>query len=543
MRIGKMYHKGKEYFPVLKHFPNLNTDRATKLIHINQTGYDVGKSKRATITNLPENSVFYVKKASNDKIVYRGILQNQKVDFSKVDIEGNYYIECCGIKSYNFKIGKDRLIKVGIKTALDFMEQSRQENWDIGGNTGYAWRDSHQFCFELNSLVLQYMSNPNYYKSLEKNVYKCSECDYEELRTQTEPNIVWLIKYGALRYIKLLESGTKIHALIKGQSAWFLYGYQYYREYVSEEFYNNVLNATLSCWEESDCTKTWYDVDLSNNPLEINHNMLATQNIIGTVKGQLPPGYAVVPNLLMYKVTNQDKFKTAFLNNMNWLLEQDLTNPKNLKGQRMSELQVILALTQPYKIDRSLCPNDTLDKIKQIADLFIKRSDNMWDYKMYQVKGEKESIKRDIWVNEQTSGGLCNQPGNTIGMLAECFSIAECLEDREIKNKIKQIGVSNYDHCFGRNPTNSCYFNKATTELEDAKKGWPDRMEGGFGDLGWVTGVIDGSPKEGNYPYNPDGNLGYTEAWVVWNTCWNTSLAYLCAYSDSIESLGFLNNK
>lgn len=544
MYIGKVYYSGKEVTPVLSIYPHNNQDTKTKAIYINQTGYDIDKSKRATITNIIENTPFYVKD-SNNKTVFVGVLQNQIADFSKFKKEGTYHIECAGITSYDFKIAKDRLLSVGLKPALLFMEQSRQEKFCTGGDgkegTGYAWRDSHQFSFELNSLVMQYMSNPSYYNSLEKNVYKANECDFEELHTQTEPNLVWLIKYGALRYYDMATNQSiKLHALIKGQLAWFLYGYPYYSKYVSKDFYQKIRKLALECWDVSECNKTWYDTETNVN---IDHNMFSTQNQIGSTKGNCPPGYAVIPNLLMYKVALRDnlgteianKFKTAFLNNLNWLLSLDLTDPQYLKGQRMSELQVVLALTQSYEFAKELCPESTLTKIEELADIFIKRSNNMWDYKVYQSKEENNST--DIWVNAETSGGLCNQPGNTYGLLAECFSIAKCLTDKDKIKKLKEIGISNYDHCFGRNPLGRCFSYTATTEIEDAKVNWVKRLSGGYGALDDVYGTIDGAPKNANYPYNPSGDTGYTEAWVVWNTCWNVSLAYLCGDSKDIQSV------
>jgi hypothetical protein len=47
--------------------------------------------------------------------------------------------------------------------------------------------------------------------------------------------------------------------------------------------------------------------------------------------------------------------------------------------------------------------------------------------------------------------------------------------------------------------------------------------------------VLDGSPKEPAYPYNPyAGDPGHTEGWVTFNTPWNISLAYLAAERTSI---------
>lgn len=83
------------------------------------------------------------------------------------------------------------------------MNQSRQDTFDVGGGTGYAWRDSHQFSFELNSLVLQYMANPSAYDRMPYSIYSIANCQYPDLRTQNEPDIIWLMKFAAERYYDL----------------------------------------------------------------------------------------------------------------------------------------------------------------------------------------------------------------------------------------------------------------------------------------------------------------------------------------------------
>ncbi|MFJ7494298.1 hypothetical protein ACIQZB_24325 [Streptomyces sp. NPDC097727] len=45
-----------------------------------------------------------------------------------------------------------------------------------------------------------------------------------------------------------------------------------------------------------------------------------------------------------------------------------------------------------------------------------------------------------------------------------------------------------------------------------------------------APGVLDGSPKNGLYPFNPEmGDIGHTEGWVAFNTAWNESLAWRAA--------------
>ena len=55
----------------------------------------------------------------------------------------------------------------------------------------------------LNGLVLQYMANPALYDNMDYQIYQASSCEYEELRVQDEPALIWLIQFAALRYYDL----------------------------------------------------------------------------------------------------------------------------------------------------------------------------------------------------------------------------------------------------------------------------------------------------------------------------------------------------
>lgn len=518
---------------------NQATDRKW---YINQCGYDTDKSKRATFTNGVRGSKFYIKDATTNEVVFTGIIYNQIADFTKFTVAGEYYLDCMDIKSYTFKIADNRILDVSLPNALKFMEMSRQDAFDIGGNSGYAWRDSHQFSFELNSLVMMYMANPSYYDNLPHDVYKVDKCEYTELQTQNEPNIIWLIKYGVTRYYDwCTNKGVTLHALIKGQLAYFLYLYPYITNYVTQEFYEQIRDFTITQWSVTSCNKTWYDSSgyyLTGS--SINHNLFTTQNVIGNIKGCVPPGYAIVPNLMMYEVLKRDgidgyqNYLDSAINNLNWLLSLDLTDSKYTKGQRMNEYIVIHNLTYVYEMYPNLCPSNTYQTILKIAKTFISRSNNIWDYRQYKTKGDLNNNTSTLWVNEETSGGLCNQPGNVAGFLGVCLMLARIIDNEIIVKKLKQIGISHIDHVYGRNPLGRHFCYAAISEFDGAELGWVERYQGGFGNLGYCIGVLDGSPKETNYPYNPSGDTGYTEGWVSFNTAWNMSLAYLSAEDKHI---------
>lgn len=498
---------------------------------INQCGYDVDKTKRATITNMKRNTQFSLVRVADDVVVFKGKVKNQIADFSAFQSAGEYYLKCGGVKSYTFTIGENRMFNISAPLAVKFMEMSRQDTFDVGSSTGFGWRDSHQFSFELNALVMMYMANPDYYNSQPYDVYKVNECEYAELQTQTEPNIIWLMKFGALRYYDWGKNqGVQLHALIKGQLAYFLYLYPHISNYVSEDFYTQIRDFAIEQWSVSSCNKSWFDVS------GVDDNLFTTQSAIGTAKGMLPPGYAIVPNLMMWEVAKRDglegaqNFFDAAYNNMNWLVNSvDLANPAYTKGQRMSEYITFHSLTYFYEMYPDLCPEGTYEYIVNIAKVLISRSNNLWDYTQFQSQDDLSGATSTVWVNKETKGsGLCNNPGY-VGMMNVYYSLARVIKDEVIVKKLKQLAITHLDHAYGRNPLGRHFCYTATEEFDGAKLGWVKRYQGGAGNLQYCIGMLDGSPKEENFPYNPSGDTGYTEGWIAFNSAWNMSLAYLVA--------------
>lgn len=504
-----------------------------KKIYINQIGYDTNKTKRFTITNTVDETKFTINNSITDEIVYEGMINSNIGDFSnlKSPINTNLIVKCDNLASYEFKLNDSLMQDAQLPLALKFMEMARGDAFDTHNTTGYAWRDSHQFSFELNSLVMMYMSNPNYYENLPRDVYKVNECEYTELQTQNEPNIIWLIKFAVTRYYDwCVNKGVKLHALIKGQLAYFLYLYPYISTYISQEFYEQIRDFTIQQWSVSTCNKSWYEVQG-----EINHNLFTTQNSIGTNKGQLPPGYAIVPNLMMHEVLKrdniegyQDYFDSAY-NNAKWIInEVNLDDPKNTKGQRMSEYITMTSLTYFYEMYKNLCPPNILSKIERFVDVLIERSDNMWDFKKLSEPNDSTKFNLDVWTV-----GSMNEVGNVLGVPAICYSCARVIADTEKIKRLKEIAVAHFDASLGRNPTGRCFNYKATDEINGADLNWDKRING-VGNLEYCIGCLDGSPKEDSYPYNTSEDTGYSEAWVAFNTAWNMSLAYLCGEDKNI---------
>jgi hypothetical protein len=102
--------------------------------------------------------------------------------------------------------------------------------------------------------------------------------------------------------------------------------------------------------------------------------------------------------------------------------------------------------------------------------------------------------------------------------------------------RIDQLVWSHLDNFSGRNPVGRHFCFRAPTEIEGVEYGWFRRYPGGIGRLRDARFVIDGSPKDQHYPYNPEiGDVGWTEGWIQHNTPLNASLAYLAWSETSID--------
>ena len=203
-------------------------------IFVNQIGYGNGTSMRATIPNA-DGKEFKVVNRATGEAAYTGTVVGGIADFTGLtaDTDTTFYITCADKQqSYDFEIGTNLIQRRSMKQALAFMVQTRSDA-NVKGDNAIAWRDSHQFSFELNGLVLQYMANPSVYDNMPQTIFaegtyvgtnKLTGTEYEDLKTQNEPDIIWLIKFAARRYYDWgCTQGKKLHMLTKEQLAYYLY--------------------------------------------------------------------------------------------------------------------------------------------------------------------------------------------------------------------------------------------------------------------------------------------------------------------------------
>jgi hypothetical protein len=507
-------------------------------VFVNQSGYNLNKSKRFTAPNADSAATFAIRKVGQTSPVFSGNVVNQIGDFTSFNPSdtGEYVITVNGTagegQSVPFSIGHNWIERVSYGRAVDFMVDSRCWNGNSGSRgtteagcgTGVAWRDSHQFAFEIPTLLAQFYSNPSAYSRMPATAtYNFAGAD---LPAGT-PEIVRLIYWAVDVYITPRpgltgDAGRVNHTLLKEQLAYFLYAYPDLQTWIPQSVYNQVRDYTFAYWGDTDKSRwNWYDVTHTAN-------LFQTYTQIGSGKGAFPPGHSIVPNLMMYEVAKREgrsdfqSYFDAAYNNTEWLIANlDWSNPATTKGQRMSEHVTMEALAYFQKEYPTLAPPGLYAKIESWADTMISRSNNLWDFRKYSAT---------TWIIPSF-----NEPGNVAGFPAAAFAAVSVLTDATRKTNLRRIAMSQIDHVFGRNPAGRHFSHEAgnaNAGFEGVEFGWFGEYNGGAGALNSVRGVLDGSLKEASYPYNPNANPGYIEGWVNFNTAWNASLAYM-AYDDT----------
>ncbi|MFA4868565.1 MAG: hypothetical protein WC623_10220 [Pedobacter sp.] len=520
-------------------------------VMVNQTGYNLMGVKRFTAPLAKDGSPFVVKDTEGREL-YKGIVTRALGDFSafKPDLPGPYYIEVRGTetgRSFPFNIEPYLLERASYNPALAFMNDTRC--WygcadELAPNAngtgcpflGVAWRDSHQFSFEIPVLLSMYFANPEAFsreRMPDTGVYSGLR---KKLPAET-PEVVKMVYWAVDIYLR----GKVNHTLLKGQLAWFVYAYPHLSEYIPRSVYQEAVDYLFTVWGNPEKDRwSFHDVDHSAD-------LFQTYKIIGSGKGQLPPGFSITPNLMMYEVAKRekradaDKFFRVAYDQTAWIIANlDWNDPATTKGQRMNEYVTLDALSYFLKQYPDRAPKGLAKKIASWADIAIKRSDNIWDYRMYSER--KWTIPDVLYPNDPkfNPNGSFNEVGNIAAFPVPALAAAWSLEKQGNRAKdvtrLREMAAAHTDHMFGRNPVGRHFSYDAITDFEGADLGWFREWDGGAGMLQTVRGVLDGSVKEASYPYNPyGGDVGHSEGWVTFNTAWIMALAYQAADVTRVE--------
>ncbi len=503
-----------------------------KNIFVNQSGYNINKPKLFTVPNIADGTPFSILNTETKKIVFTGNIKDKKGDFSQFNPknsskENTYIVKIKNYSSVPFGIGHWWIERISYQNSINFMIDGRHRfgTYKKPCRGSFGWRDDHHFGWELNTLVPQLLANPEAFKRMPKTIKYQSIAKFNGILNpynNDAPDIVKLIHFGA----DIIVTQKLKHEFLKEQLAYFLYAYPYIKEWIPQQNYDIVKDYALKTWSDKKSDRQ-YPYDNSKN-----HDLFALKTIIGTTKGNNPPGHSVLPNLLMYEVLMKDnqqklanKFFSSAYNQVDWMIKNiDWNDPLTTKGQRMSEHITMTGLALMLKDYPKKAPKGLKQKIKDWQKVVLKRSQNMWDFRKYSpTKWVPNGKKRTMW----------NEPGNVAGVPAIILASINSSYKSEDNQDLNVVAYSHLDNIFGRNPTGRHYSYHAPQEIPGVEYGWYSYHKGGIGKLEDARFVLDGSPKNEHYPFHPEvGNVGWSEGWIQHNNPLNLSLAYM-AYNDT----------
>jgi hypothetical protein len=522
--------------------------------------YNVHAPKGFTVPTAKTDLPFIVKEKDSGKVVYKGKLQNGKGDFTEfnpVDSQGKEYIihvEGDGLKprdSFPFEIGDHAIQQKAYQPAVEFFNDARSL---VGSHPsaygGTAWRDGTYYTFEVPSMVMLYLSDPNAFDKMavtlnwtkekeylfspdfkptkepnDKDALPTAQAYYSKLpqpKSGKIPDIIQNIRFGTgwnlLDPVSADPSGDLMGEQLHGQTieqfAWFLYGYPAYKQYIEKEFYQMVLDSTLKWWSSA--------------------GLFTVQTTIGNAKGRHCPGHSIMPNLLMYEVAkrekleNPEKYLEAAQNQTKWIIENgDWNNPAFTKGQRISEHKLVTGLTFFLMNYPEQSPDGLKQKLVKWAETVVSLSDNMWDFRKFD---------QDNW-----SLPGYNEAGNVIAFPACALSVAMILDKGNLKDRLVELAYAHFDNFCGRNPQNAHCANHPELGFHGIEKAWPypDPRHDVCARLENVRGSLSSLPGSEMYQFNPNGLPRHGEGWTAYNANWNVSLAYLNFY-ENVSGYAFL---
>ncbi|QDU57222.1 hypothetical protein [Aeoliella mucimassa] len=471
------------------------------LLFVNQCGYQSDWPKRFTAIHAEPGQAFVVQQADTGEVLYSGALADGVGDFS--DYRPNKATTCVirtnSSTSDPFVVSPDWAQDVCYPAALHFMVDTRSV---VGTHPsaygGGPWRDSTYYTFEMPSLVLLYLSNPDYFQNLPieinyaRDKQKVLASDFEIVRANGDdgaletarryyqeidppvgdncPDIVQLMHWGVGWY--LLSPATKdpsndplprqIHPQTVEQFAFFLYALPEIEGYFTDSFKKQAHDFAFDQWESV--------------------GLLDVITDVGTLKGRHCPGHSIQPNLLMHEVAKREgradakRFLQAAVEQAHWVITHfDAADPRVTKGQRMSEHKLIMGLVTLQKDYPESAPEALNDWLRHWTDVVIARSDNLWDFRRY--TDTEWSIPRSTGQQHSTSGAAgWNEPGNLAAFPGICMAVADLDPESQKSVRLRQIGIAQLDNLFGRNPL-AAHTAALATDPEKgfagAERGWP----------------------------------------------------------------------
>jgi hypothetical protein len=556
---------------------------------VNQIGYQLGAPKRFTAPTLTNGTPFSITTTNSTNALFTGNILDGRADFSAFEpaSAGPYVIRVSGATngiSYPFLILSNLISAKYTVPAAQFMADSRS---GVGTHKsafgGCPWRDGTYYSFEIPSLVYLLLNERPTIEAMPREINYAAEksavlaTNFPFITTTEDsgflaalrsyytnqppplttnlPDAVACLHFGlgvtlerpSTRDWSGDERPRQIHAQTVEWCAYFLHAWPVLRNWLDDGFYRNVRDFAFAQWSVSSGLTNASASDDDPSSLEIDPLWAASS--YGTVdkhpyKGRHAPGHSILPNLLMYQVALREgrSDATNYLNaaktQAQWIIDNlDWADPRTTKGHRMSEHKMMPGLVYFATQFPNDAPPGLVAKIQSWANVVMSRSDNLWDFRMYETNDFNSDSLVDWSLPKFTQNW--NEPGNLAGFPACALAAKQVVTNAATRQRLTEVSWAAIDCLFGRNPLNACSASRLALGFPDAEVGWTPIYSGSAGYLDLCRGALASGPATEHFPYNPAGAKRHNEGWVNFNAAWNVGLSYMLAdlrgQSDTLE--------
>lgn len=494
---------------------------------VNQIGYNRGEAKRFVAPRTADGVAFTIRPAGGGAALFTGRIKGQAGDFTAFDPPGSaeYVVEMPGLpRSHPFLIADHTLERVASAFAYQFFIDVRVSpdplKPELKGpaapgtvnSEGYGpSRDGGAYTLEAPFLALLYASNPALFQRWTS-----------ELEPKDSPDILdllcWVAEFCANAY-PLTNDGNNLDQLAAVLASY----HAFLKPRLPEADYRRYRALCLAQWD-----KAGRD--------QVQRNGKA--KLIAKFKDRYPqmveeygeqltvPGQCIMRNLFMWLCEREEPDGDAkrFLANARreaeiMLREWDPAgNPAHSWILRNSEHIPPQALAMLLLLAPDQAPAGCKAKLAAWRDYMLTRTDNLWHYRTHDASE---------WAIPEMK-----EVGPTAGLGGAMFLVAHVLGDAKLRTR----GWSYVNFVFGCNPA-LAVLTHASQERRTAnllwsgiEVGWPFGYGHGKGKLALCRGVIEGSPANEAFPWNPTyvGGKGPwgMEGWAITNRAWMATVAF-----------------
>lgn len=534
-------------------------------IALNQIGFETARPKRFTAPKAADGALFSVRLASGGVALFNGTVKGGVGDFSPLrpaDSTERYVVDmeiedAKTVVSDPFLIRADLYREQFWQAAVDFLIDSRSA---LGTHPsafgGCPWRDGTYYDAILPALVLFQLSDPATIAAMPRQIdwaaekarvtapdFQFDERDpgakgfmnsvraYYQLEgpAADAPDVVKLIHWGAGFYLvnPLTQDPSKdpdkwrVHPQTVEQVAYVVWAWPVLKQWLPESFYLRCRDFVFGNWRPSLGIPSWWAPETYLTPDDLKEGN-PMGGLLHPYKGRHAPGHSIVPNLLLHEVAQREGRDDAGLylwaaaEQAKWCIQNlDWNDPRTTKGHRMSEHRTIPNLVWFLQKYPDRAPAGLREKIHAWVDVALARSENLWDYRRYDL-GEHWSIPK------------VNDVGNLIGFPAIAAAAGWVVHDPAKRARLEQLSTAAIDHLFGRNPRLAASPADPSKGFPEIERGWPIHYKPGVcARLELCRGSLSSAPGTEMFPFNPGVAYRHPEGWVNYGAAWCLSLAYL----------------